>query len=134
MQRTKYQTTIHFCSNPQANSQTEVTNRTLLKGLKTCLGKAKGQWVDELPNVLWAYRTTTKTGNHCTPFSLVYGSEAVLPAEIGLPTYCVHSFDENSNNDELRLNLESLEERRDLAALREAKYKHQTEQYYNKKV
>ncbi|GJX97849.1 reverse transcriptase domain-containing protein [Tanacetum coccineum] len=44
----------HFTSvtHPQANGQTEVTNRTILQGLKTRLGKAKGNWVDELPNVL----------------------------------------------------------------------------------
>ncbi|XP_073153270.1 uncharacterized protein [Henckelia pumila] len=42
--------------NPQANGQTEVTNRTILQHLKTRLGNAKGKWVDELPSVLWAYR------------------------------------------------------------------------------
>ncbi|GKB78110.1 reverse transcriptase domain-containing protein [Tanacetum coccineum] len=73
-------------AHPQANGQTEVTNRTILQGLKARLGKAKGQWVEEFPNVLWAYRTTARAGNGCTPFSLVYGSEAVLPPEIGLPT------------------------------------------------
>ncbi|GJY69498.1 reverse transcriptase domain-containing protein [Tanacetum coccineum] len=121
-------------AHPQANGQTGVTNRTLLQGLKTRLGKSKGQWVEELSNMLWAYRTTTKAGNNCTPFSLVYGSEAVLPPELGIPTYRISSYDENKNNEELRLNLEFLEERRELAALREAKYKHQTEQYYNQKV
>ncbi|GKB11429.1 reverse transcriptase domain-containing protein [Tanacetum coccineum] len=45
-------------AHPQANGQTEVTNRTLLQGLKTRLGNAKGLWVEKLPNVLWAYRTT----------------------------------------------------------------------------
>ncbi|GJX06713.1 reverse transcriptase domain-containing protein [Tanacetum coccineum] len=74
-------------AHPQANGQTEVTNRTILQGLKTRLDKAKGQWVEELPNVIWAYRTTACAGNGCTPFSLVYGSEAVLPLEISLPTY-----------------------------------------------
>ena len=84
--------------------------------------------------MLWVYRTTEKVGNNYTPFSLVYGSEAVLPPEIGIPTYRISSYDESKNNEELRLNLEFLEERRELAALREAKYKHQTEQYYNQKV
>ncbi|GJU96073.1 reverse transcriptase domain-containing protein [Tanacetum coccineum] len=121
-------------AHPQANGQTEVTNRILLQGLKTRLGKSKGQWVEELSNVLWAYRTTVKAGNNCTPFSLVYGSEAVLPPEIGIPTYRISSYDEGKNNEELRLNLELLEERKEMAALREAKYKHRTEQYYNQRV
>ncbi|GJU56929.1 reverse transcriptase domain-containing protein [Tanacetum coccineum] len=101
-------------AHPQANGQTGVTNRTLLQGLKTRLGKSKGQWVEELSNMLWAYRTTTKAGNNCTPFSLVYGSEAVLPPELGIPTYRISSYDENKNNEELRLNLEFLEERRSI--------------------
>ena len=53
-----------FCSNlgiknqfsslghPQANGQTEVTNWTLLKIIKTKLDDAKGAWPEELPNVL----------------------------------------------------------------------------------
>ncbi|GKA00958.1 reverse transcriptase domain-containing protein, partial [Tanacetum coccineum] len=40
---------------PKANGQTEVTNRIILQGLKTRLGKAKGQWVKDLPNVLWVH-------------------------------------------------------------------------------
>ena len=43
--------------NPQANGQTEVTNPTLLKIIKTRLDDAKGAWPEELPNVLWAYRS-----------------------------------------------------------------------------
>ena len=41
-------------THPQDNGQTEVPNRTILQGLKARLEKAKGQWVKELPNVLWA--------------------------------------------------------------------------------
>ncbi|GKC94119.1 hypothetical protein Tco_1159561 [Tanacetum coccineum] len=85
-------------------------------------------------NLCGAHRTTAKTGNNCTPFNLVYGSEAILPPEIEIPTYRISSFEEDKNNEELRLNLDLLEERREVEALREAKYKHQTEQYYNHKV
>ena len=42
----------------QANGQVEVTNRTLLKIIKTLLEGAKGIWLDELPSILWVYRTT----------------------------------------------------------------------------
>ncbi|RVW13893.1 hypothetical protein CK203_090003 [Vitis vinifera] len=43
------------------------------------------KWVEELPGVLWAYRTTPgrPTGNS---FRLAYGMDAVIPTEIGLPT------------------------------------------------
>ncbi|KAL0448679.1 UNVERIFIED_CONTAM: hypothetical protein Slati_1424300 [Sesamum latifolium] len=73
-------------NNPQANEQAEVTNRIILQQLKTRLGDAKENWVDELPRVLWAYRTTPREFTHETPFSLIYGIEVVLPAEIGEET------------------------------------------------
>ncbi|RVW58337.1 Gag-Pol polyprotein [Vitis vinifera] len=71
---------------PQSNGQAEATNKTLITALKKRLEQAKGKWVEELPGVLWAYRTTPgrPTGN--TPFALAYGMDAVIPTEIGLPT------------------------------------------------
>ncbi|GJW49528.1 reverse transcriptase domain-containing protein [Tanacetum coccineum] len=89
---------------------------------------------DELPNVLWAHRTSIKTSNGETPYSLTYGSEAVIPAEIGLPTYRTMMIIECFNEEELRLNLDLLTERRELAAIREARYKTKLKQYYNTKV
>ena len=51
----------HYFSprHPQANGQTEVMNKSLLKIIKTQLEGAKGAWPEELQNVLWAYKTTT---------------------------------------------------------------------------
>ena len=68
---------------PQANGKTEVTNRTLLKIIKTKLDGVKGAWPEELPNVLWAYRTTARTRIGETPFRLTYGTKAVIPVEVG---------------------------------------------------
>ena len=69
---------------PQANGQTEVTNRTLLRIIKSRLVGAKGTWPEELPSVLWASRTTARTPTGKTAFSLTYGAEAVIPVEVGL--------------------------------------------------
>ncbi|GJY25608.1 reverse transcriptase domain-containing protein [Tanacetum coccineum] len=76
-------------------------------GLKARLGRERVRWVNELPNILWAHQTMLKASNGETPFSLTYGSEAVIPAEI---------------------------EKRETAAIREVKYKKNVEQYYNKRV
>lgn len=84
--------------------------------------------------MLWSYRTTPRTSTGETPLSIVFGSEAVGPAEIGMPTYRVEHFDPQLNLEELRLNLDLLEERRELAALRESKYKHLISGYNNSKV
>ena len=48
-------------AHPQSNGQAEVTIRTLKAALKTKLEDLKGKWVEYLPEVLWAYRTTCKS-------------------------------------------------------------------------
>ena len=87
--RNKYSSLGH----PQANGQTEVTNRTLLRLIKSRLVGAKGAWLEDLPNVLWAYRTTTRTPTKETPFNLTYGTEAVIPVEVGLTSLRREFFD-----------------------------------------
>ncbi|XP_073041936.1 uncharacterized protein [Primulina eburnea] len=99
---------------PQSNGQVKVTNRTLVQGLKVRLGNAKGNWVDELPSVLWAYRTTPREGTKETPFNLVYGNETVLPAEIGLESARVMFYDED-NGARRATDLDLLEEKREAA-------------------
>ena len=60
-----------------------MTNRSLLKIIKTWLELAKGAWLEELPNVLWAYRMTTRVPTKEMPFRLTFGIEAVIPVEVG---------------------------------------------------
>ena len=43
---------------PQENGQAKATNKVIVSGLKNRLDDAKGKWVDELPHILWTYRTT----------------------------------------------------------------------------
>ncbi|GJT23751.1 reverse transcriptase domain-containing protein [Tanacetum coccineum] len=121
-------------AHPQANGLVERANKSLMHGLKARLGRERVGWVDELPNILWAHCTMLKTSNGETPFSLTYGSEAVIPTEIGMPTYRTLHFNEAQNEEEIRLNLDLSQERRETAAIREAKYKKKVEQYYNKRV
>ena len=71
---------------PQYNGEAEASNKTLLTALKKRLDSAKGKWVEELPEMLWAYRTTARKPTCVSPFALTYGMEAVIPTEIGLPT------------------------------------------------
>ena len=84
---TSYGLKHHFSApyHPEGNGQAEATNKTLLGTLKKRLHQAKRQWVDELPAVLWAYRTTPKHSTGLSPFHLAFGTEAVLPTEVMLP-------------------------------------------------
>ena len=119
---------------PQANGQTKVTNRTLLRIIKTKLDEAKGAWPDELPNVLWAYRTTARTPTRETPFRLTYGTEAVIPVEIGVASTKRTTFSKEENDDKLQVNLDCLDEVRDKASSKMTEYQQKMVEYYNKRV
>ncbi|GKB57940.1 reverse transcriptase domain-containing protein [Tanacetum coccineum] len=119
---------------PQSNGLVERANRSLGEGIKARLGEGNKNWIEEIPHVFWAHRTMIKSSNRDTPFSLIYGMEAVIPAEIGMPTYRTAVVDIVRNDDEIRLNLDMLEERRERAAIREAKAKSKMIRYYNARV
>nr|GEW26054.1 reverse transcriptase domain-containing protein [Tanacetum cinerariifolium] len=70
----------------QSNRLVERSNRSLGEGIKARLGEGNKDWFEELPHVLWAHRTMIKSSHGDTPFSLTYGTEAVIPTEIGMPT------------------------------------------------
>jgi len=71
---------------PQGNGEAEAVNKVIVSGLKKRLDDAKGKWVEELPHILWTYGTTPCRSIGETPFSMIYGFEAVIPLEIGFPT------------------------------------------------
>ncbi|XP_075081667.1 uncharacterized protein LOC142166396 [Nicotiana tabacum] len=87
---------------PSANGQAESTNKVIIQNIKKSLEAAKVKWTEELPGVLWAYRTTTKSIMGKIPFSLVYGAEALIPVEVN----------EEANNEALLVRLDLLDEHR----------------------
>ncbi|GJU60204.1 reverse transcriptase domain-containing protein [Tanacetum coccineum] len=124
----------HFGLPGEIVSDNERANQSLGEGIKARLGEGNKNWIEELPHVLWAHRMMIKSSHGDTPFSLTYGTEAVIPAEIGMPTYRAAKVDAVHNNEELRLNLDLLEERRERAAIHEAKAKLKMSKYYNARV
>ena len=119
---------------PQANGQVEQTNRTLLEALKERLNRSKGLWVEELPGEVWAYRTTTKRATRETPYSLVYGVEAVLPVEVKHPTYRQERLNEVQNYEGIDEALEGLEDKREMVNVRIKVYQARVKRYFDKKV
>ena len=81
---------------PQSNGQAEVTNKTLLYYLKKRLTTTKGKWVDELPIILWAYRTTPKWPTGKTPYAHAFGAKALIPVKSGLKTLRINEASELS--------------------------------------
>nr|GEW16733.1 reverse transcriptase domain-containing protein [Tanacetum cinerariifolium] len=98
------------------------------------VGKKNKNWVEEVSRVLWAHHTMIKSSNGKTPFSLTYGAEAVIPAEIGMPTLRTTEVDMVKNNEALGIILDLLEEKRENAATQEARNKAKMERYYNARV
>ena len=43
-------------------------------------------WHEMLPYALYGYHTSVRTSTGATPFSLVYGTEVVLPMEVEIPS------------------------------------------------
>ena len=106
----------------------------MLKIIETWLKGAKGIWQDELPSVLWAYRTIARTPIDETPFCLTFWSEAVIPAEIGLTTYNIAHHDERRNEEGMRLQLDLLDEVRATVEQQTACYQDLISKLYNTKV
>ncbi|XP_042423606.1 uncharacterized protein LOC122011285 [Zingiber officinale] len=95
------QQTFASVAYPQSNDQAELTNWEILRGLRARLDHAGVSWVDELPSLLWALRTTPKEATGITSFQPVYGGEAVVPVEVGVESDRVQLYDEG--NTEWRL-------------------------------
>ncbi|KAG7564134.1 Ribonuclease H-like superfamily [Arabidopsis suecica] len=121
---------------PQGNGQAEASNKTILNNLKKRLNARKGGWYDELQPVLWAYRTTPRRATGETPFSLVYGMEAVVPAELNVPGLrrSEAPLNEKSNSKVLEDVLDTIDERRDQSLIRLQNYQQLTARYYNSKL
>ena len=62
---------------------------------------------------------------------MVYGTKLVIPVEIEMLSFRTLNFDKKSNQAELRLNFDLLDEKREWAEVRQAAYKHQVTKYYN---
>ncbi|GJR04865.1 reverse transcriptase domain-containing protein [Tanacetum coccineum] len=119
---------------PQTNDLVERANRSLGEGIKARLDEKSKDRIGELSHVLWSHRTMIKSSNGETPFSLTYSTEAVIPAEIGMPTLRTMEIDPTKNDEALEVNLDLIEEKREQAAIQEAKSKTKMEKYYNSRV
>ncbi|RDX80342.1 Pol polyprotein, partial [Mucuna pruriens] len=118
---------------PQANRQAEAANRVILRGLRRRLEEAKGRWVEELPQVIWSYHTTPHSTTGETPFRLTYGSEAMILVEIGEPSPRTALFEPTVNEEELRENLDLLQEVREIVHIKEYAAKVRVARKYDRK-
>ncbi|XP_028072604.1 uncharacterized protein LOC114274823 [Camellia sinensis] len=119
---------------PQSNGQAEALNKTIINEVKKRLEHAKGKWIEELPYILWAYRTTARCSTGETPYSLTYGMEAIIPLEVGLPILRSELFESTSNEEAIAQVLDMAEGRREVALIRLVAYQQQLIKSFNQKV
>jgi hypothetical protein len=107
----------------------------IIEGLKKRLydenSKKGGKWIHELPHVIWGLRTQLSKATGQTPFFLVYGSEAILPADIMWKSPRVEMHNEGKADKARQLELNSVEEARCTALVQSARYLQGIRRYHD---
>ena len=121
---------------PMTNGAVEAANKTLENIIRKMAIRSR-DWPAKLHLALWGYRTSVRTATGETPFALTYGMEAVLPAELEVPSLRVmlenhvHEIEWlQRRHDELAL----LDERRLKAIEHTRAYQNRMARSFNKKV
>ncbi|PKA52628.1 hypothetical protein AXF42_Ash001609 [Apostasia shenzhenica] len=129
---------------PHTNGQAEAANKNILNILKKRLDGAKTRWPEELSGALWAYNTAPSEVTQELPFSLSFRIDAVIPVDLehfSPKIEVVANFDPedlqtwmNENDDSRRVDMDLLEQKRQLASLKRLEHKRWVERYFNRKV
>jgi len=106
----------------------------LLRGLKRRLEKAMETWAEEVPKIVWAYHTTPQSTTKETPFSLVYGSDAMILVEIQKSSPRFQNFVAKESNEERRVNLDLLDVVREEARIKAKALKRKVENKHKSKL
>ncbi|GKC48256.1 reverse transcriptase domain-containing protein [Tanacetum coccineum] len=123
-----------WCEKLNIRRLVEKANRSLGERIKAWLDERSKNWLEEVSHVLWAHHTMIKSSNEETLFLLTYRAEAVILVEIGMPTLRSAEVNIIKNNEALEINLDLLEEKKEQAAIQEARSKAKMEKYYNVRV
>ena len=125
-------------AHPRANIQVERANDMLLDDLRMRLYEVSnirgGKWIKELPYVLWGLCTQPTKPMGRSPYYLVYGSEAILPADlIGTPP-AIDQYKEGVAEETRRLDVDFLEEACCATLITSARYVDGLHRYHDRNV
>jgi len=118
------------------NGAVEAANKNIKKILSKTTENYR-DWHDMLPYALMAYRTSIRTSTGATPFSLMYGMEAVLPVEVEVPSLRVLSqstLDEIEWMQQRHEQLNMIDEKRLQAMCHGQCYQRRVAKAFNRKV
>ncbi|GKD34109.1 reverse transcriptase domain-containing protein [Tanacetum coccineum] len=141
--RSFYTPWLRCVASPQTDDIVKEVHKDLCKGLKVTqsfspitehmkimnhiekqLARSQQGWVDDLAQVLWVHRTIPRNSQKETPFSLTYGSEAIIPIS------------ENDVAKDDRGRIKKVDKRRgskEIASIEEAYYRSKLCRHHNKK-
>lgn len=126
-------TKLIFIVHPLAIEQAESTNKVILKGIKKKLDN-EGLWVEQLHEVLWSYHTAPHLTTKETPFTLVYGADAMFLVEMDMPFWWSSQLSGKENGVGLRCSSDLVNETRDISRIREFAAKQREDRRDNYKV
>ncbi|XP_019237756.1 PREDICTED: uncharacterized protein LOC109217912 [Nicotiana attenuata] len=92
---------------PKANGAVEAANRNIKKILRKMVQGSR-QWHEKLTFAMLGYRTTVRTSVGATPYLLVYGTKAVIPAEVKIPSLRIVAEAETNDDEWVKTRLEQL--------------------------
>jgi hypothetical protein len=125
-------------AHPRANDQVECANGLILDGLKKRFYDENnikgGKWIDEISAVVWGLRTQPSKATGQSPFFLVYGSKAILPADVMWKSPRLEMFEEGETGTARHLELDSAEEIRCNILFQSARYLQGVCHYYDRNV
>jgi hypothetical protein len=92
------------------------------------------RWLAELPHVIWGLSTQVSSATGFSPFFFVYDSEAILPTDVTFGAPRIQLYEEGEAEQTRRVDLDSLEEQRMAAVMRQARHDQQLHWYHDRNV
>jgi hypothetical protein len=125
-------------AHPRCNGQVERANDMVLQALKDRIyddaSNYATRWLAELPHMIWGLTTQVSSATCFSPFFLVYGSEAVLPTDVAFGAPRIQFYEEGEAEQTCCIDLDSLEEQRLTAVMRQAHHNQQLQRYHDHNV
>jgi hypothetical protein len=106
----------------------------LKKRLHDAANSKGGKWIKELPNALWWLHSQPFKPTGQSSYFLVYGSEAILLADVIWNSPAVELYDEGVSEDSRRVDIDGLEEARCAALVQSARYLEGIRRYHDRNV
>jgi len=102
--------------------------------MKLIFNQPRGKWPDELIKVVWSHNTTISRSTGFTPFKLLFGDEAITPAEAKAGSIRIVASAEDEAEVDYSVEKDAIEEIRLQAVENINKYQAETIKWRDRKV